>query len=388
MLRTLAAKHWKKLTAVGVVLGLWLGNALAQVQGFPSFVPILVEESLPTQGAYPGQFAIIHTHSATTGGLTAVDAYYWDSVDADWHKVLVEEDAIDLDSTLDVTGASTFASTVDLNGSTALGDNEDDLVTANAPVVFEVIREDFDGPNFAIYDNTNGDFVPTVADTESNIYEFTHLNIYTRIEQGFGGTNTPGTYLDLSIDASSTENRVWKISDPTIVDAFDNDAIEYNFGGDPTYAILWDETSGEDAYCEVSVRIDDISDLTANDFYFGFFLAAAINDAFGYESANTYATFSILDNAGDLVIATDLNGGGTPLEDDSGTTWADDATHVLRVVMSADSVSFSVDGTAVTQTNAVLDADDDDEFVCRLGYRSSGADAGVELNYVEIGREQ
>jgi hypothetical protein len=226
-----------------------------------------------------------------------------------------------------------------------------------------------------------------VADTEANVLFLQNLPIYYRVELAFGGTYTPATFIHTSIDTTSTENLVWKISDPTFIDAADNDAVDFIVGGAPTVAVTFDEDSLESAYCEASIRIDDISDLTANDLYFGFFLAAAIDDTFGYEGANTWAAFSVLDNAGDLVIATELNG-GTHAEDDTGETWADDETLVLRVTMSADSVAFSINGTAVTQTLAVLNPDAGDSFVCRGGYRSSGTDAGVEINYVEIGRAQ
>lgn len=286
---------------------------------------------------------------------------------------------------------NTWTVTNSFNGSVNLGDNEDDLITVNAPVTSHVVREDFEGPNFQTYDITNGDFVPSVADAEFNMYAFQNMNIWTRIEIAFAGTNTPETFLSEGIDgATDGEGRVFLIDDATILDVVDNDAIEYNFGGDPTEAIIFyeDNSIALDSYCEVSVRMDDISNVSALDFYFGIFLAAAVNDTFAFTASNTWAAFVVNDTAGDLQICAEEDG-DTHGCDDGGTTWADNATHVLRVEISPDAVAFLVNGTAVSATNAIMDADAGEEFVCRLGVRSAGTTkANIELNYVEIGKEQ
>ena len=277
------------------------------------------------------------------------------------------------------------------NGDVNLGNNEDDFVTVNAPTTFHVVREDFEGPNFQAYDITNGDFVPSVADAEFNMYAFQNMNIWTRIEIAFAGTNTPETFLNDGIDgAIDGEGRVFLIDDATILDVVDNDAIEYNFGGDPTEAVIFyeDASLGFDTYCEISLRMDDISNVSALDFYFGIFLAAAVNDTFAFTASNTWAAFDINDTAGDLQICAEEDG-DTHGCDDAGTTWADNATHVLRVEVGSDAVAFYVDGTVVSPTNAIMDADAGEEFVCRLGIRSAGTTkANLELNYVEIGKEQ
>ncbi len=250
------------------------------------------------------------------------------------------------------------------------------------------IREDFEGPNFQSYDITNGDFVPSVADTEFNMYAFQNMNIWSRLELAFAGTNTPETFLSQGVDSSTDgTGRVFLIDDATILDVADNDAIEYNFGGDPTEAVIFYEnaSTGLDTYCEVGLRIDDISNVSALDLYFGIFLAAAVNDTFAFTASDTWAAFAMADTAGDLQICAEEDG-DTHGCDDAAETWADNETHVLRVTVSADAVAFYVDGALVTPTNAIMDADAGDEFVCRLGIRSAGTTkANVELNYVEIG---
>ena len=44
--------------------------------------------------------------------------------------------------------------------------------------------------------------------------------------------------------------------------------------------------------------------------------------------------------------------------------------------------------TTLTQTNAVLNADANDKFVCRMGFRFPAAAPGYVVNYIEVGRAQ
>ncbi len=211
-------------------------------------------------------------------------------------------------------------------------------------------------------------------------------------EVAFAGTSTAGTYINNGIDAATDAvGRVWLVDDATMVDAVSDDAVEFVFGGTEIDAVIFIEeaTDSLNAYCEIQVRLDDISDLTDADFYFGFMLAAAIDNTFAWETNNTYATYHIDDNAGNLVISTSLNG-GSDLEEDSTVlaAWADDETHILRVEIGPDAVIFTTDGTAETQATAILDADATDEFVCRMGYQFAAGKVGLELNYVEIGKAQ
>jgi len=286
--------------------------------------------------------------------------------------------------------AETITASWTFGGGVSLGDNEDDTITLNGAPVWNVRRTDFDFQGFYAEPTAGADMTLDVADTNTNYLHFPGSQItplWLRFEQAFGGTFAPETVRAGGTDADG-EGAVLLIDNAAILDVIDNDAVEFALFGDPDDVVLWDESSGLDAYCEISVRIDDISDISANDFYFGWFINAAITDAFNYEGADTWAAFGVLDTSGDLVIQAELNG-GTHGEDDAGVTLADNGDYVLRVEMSADAVAFYVDGTAVTQTNATLDADDDDTFTCMFGVRSAGtSNAVIELEYIEIGLEQ
>ena len=159
-------------------------------------------------------------------------------------------------------------------------------------------------------------------------------------------------------------------------------------GGAPLNAFLFDTDSTETAYCEGSFTITTIANVSADDFYFGVMASAAITDAFAVDADTSRAIFTINDTSGDLDIETELAAGGT-LNDDTAEEWADGETHVLRVEVSAADVDFYLNGTQLTQTNAVLNPAAASMMVCRFGIRSAGtAKAGVLLNYLEVGRAQ
>jgi len=171
-------------------------------------------------------------------------------------------------------------------------------------------------------------------------------------------------------------------------DDADNEGIELVFGQPGPDFLGWnyDETTSSNTYCEASISLADISDL--DDMWFGWWVQEAYDNPPASATFNTSALLVLSDNAGDLDIETQLNAGGV-LNDDTGTTWADGGTHTLRVVLLADSVAFYVDGTAVTQTNAVLNLDNGDKAVCGFGYTNDAAgDPTVTIDYVEIGVQQ
>lgn len=148
----------------------------------------------------------------------------------------------------------------------------------------------------------------------------------------------------------------------------------------------FDEDAAVDMYAEVSIDILDFSDL--DDLWFGWVVLEAYDNPPASATYDTSALFVISDNAGDLDIETQLNGGGL-LNDDTGTTWTDGASHTLKVIAGADAVEFWLDGTQVTQANAVLNMDATDRAVVVLGYTLVAAsDPGVTIDWVEIGQEQ
>lgn len=277
-----------------------------------------------------------------------------------------------------------FTGDITTSGNVALGSDEDDLITVNAPVLFEVFREDFDAPTLVSVDITNGDFVVSATDTEANMLMFEFLNIWYRLEApggpGFAGTFTPATFLN---------NKVLNLDDATFaIDVVDNEAADFVVGGAPKEAFVFDTDSAETAYCEASFTITTIANVSASDFYFGFAAEGAINDAFAFDAATSRAVFVITDTSGDIDITTELAAGGT-LSDDAGTDWTNGATVVLRVAVSAADVDFFLNGAQVTQVNAILDPAANTMLVCRFGVRSAGtAKAGIALNYIEVGRAQ
>ncbi len=293
--------------------------------------------------------------------------------------------------TLAVTGVSTFTGTVNMDGAATidgdvtLGNNEDDTITVNGPAVFNVRRTDFDFVGIIVEPAAGDNYTPDVADNSENFFHFPGSQIpvlYVKYEQAFGGTFAEEIFLTGGTVAEA-EGNVLLIDSASLLDVTDGDGIEFSLFGDPDNVALWDETSGKDAYCEISIRIDDISDISADDFYFGWFINAAFTAAFNHDGAASFAAFSVADTAGDLVL--DSSGG----VDDSGITIADNGTYVLRVEMSADAVSYFIDGAAITVSNAVLNAGNDSTYNCLFGIRSAGTSAAIiELEYIEVGLEQ
>lgn len=282
------------------------------------------------------------------------------------------------------------ALTATFDGAVTLGNNEDDDIVINGPQTWRVQRVDFEQTYF-VTNFTDGTFVGDVDDDGGSMLHFPQMAIYFEHEVAFAGTFTAGTFINNGNDAADAQGRVWLIDDTTMVDATGDDAVEFVFGGTELAAVIFIEeaTDSLDAYCEAQFRIDDVSNLSDADFYFGLFLDSAIDDTFAWETSNTYAAYHIDDNAGNLVISTSING-GTDLEEDSTVqaAWADNETVTLRVEISPDAVVFITDGTAEAQATAILDLDVTDSMVCRMGFQFNVTAPGLELNYVEIGKEQ
>lgn len=284
--------------------------------------------------------------------------------------------------TLDVTGVTTLTGALNSNNATLGTDNDDD-VTINAPVALEVYREDFYGHGFLAVEEDFTAAVVTDASENMLLMPGALGLIHFRYEApggpGFAGTLAPLDGQALDLDGMK--------------DAVDNEGVDLTFGSAPdTSAGVCDEdliTASVGCYAEVSVTIADISEVDI--FHFGFRLSAAYVDAGAHATYDTYAFFILSDALGDLDIVTELNGGGV-LNDDTGTTWADGATHVLRVVVFADTVQFWLNGTQITQVNAVLNLDATDELVVSMGTVNATGDAtpapGIRVNYVEYGKHQ
>ena len=286
---------------------------------------------------------------------------------------------------LEVTGSFTSNANVELafsssNSTVNLGNNDGDNITINGPAIFNVIRNDFNQVTSGYFTSSTGWAASAVTDTSENIMHFFGGQIGVigyRWEQAFAGTVDfiNNGYLDLDVDDTDNDG----------IDIIFNAATSSN-----TVGTYWDEDTSSTSYCEISLLIADVSEVDI--LHFGWALGGAhYQDAGAYTSGNTYSYFVLSDNAGDLDIVTKLNAGAEG-NDDTGITWTDGQEKVLRIVVAADSVSFSVNGTPVTQTNAVLNYDDTDRLTCGFGYINATGDTtpapGIKINYVEIGVSQ
>ena len=142
-------------------------------------------------------------------------------------------------------------------------------------------------------------------------------------------------------------------------------------------------------YFEISITITNISAFDG-DWAVGLMMPEAQQNPPQHDGLDTYALFTLSDNAGDLDMECD-NGGSGEVNDDTGITWADGETHILRVAVSDASTQAWVDGTAITLTNCNLAASwfDTGDKVLPFYYHTQGAEgaaSGVVINYVEWGR--
>jgi hypothetical protein len=183
------------------------------------------------------------------------------------------------------------------------------------------------------------------------------------------------------------------------VDDIDNEGIQFTFGAQDNATsadgglgggIVFNETSSNAMYCEAQIDFANIS--AVDDAWFGWVTNDATDNPPASATFDTAALFTIVDATGDINITTMLND-GAETSDDTGVDMVDGDQMIFRVAISADAVTFAAefdDGgstvEAVTQTLAVLNADDGDVLKCVFGFTNVAAESyGVTINYVEIG---
>jgi hypothetical protein len=347
---------WAALVTALVAGAAACAAALAQYRQLPFYAPVKYVSTLPESGEFPGQeFRVL------SGDPPTVVSWVWDASDGDFERTDLKAGFED---------AATF----------------NDKVTFQSGLsgTWNLVRSDFGDVNPVVC----GSYVAfgmadagyNTADTAQNGIRLLNCplsHIYVRFEQAFAGSFRPIVDGYLFVDTDDT----------------DNDGFDFGFGANRSsgangFSDYWDENFGIISYCETSVKIQDISE--TDSFYFGWSIDEAVIDAGDWAGGNTYAYFVISDAAGDLDIVTELNAGGT-LNDDTGVTWADGQEIKLRVSIAPDSVSFVLNGNAVTQTNAVLDWDDGDRAGCVAGFLNSTGDStpdpDIKFNYIEIGTQ-
>lgn len=322
-------------------------------------------------GAPPADGEVYIVHAANT----TPDVQVYDTSTTSWYTFA----SIDIAQTF--TPAQTFTGAVTMNGSVTVGDNEDDTFTVDAVPAFRIRHENF-GQVGCVQAYEEDMTAAVVTDGGENILLMpcSQIGVIAYRLEAPDGPGLAATLAPFTVDGV--------LSLDTFADDVANEGVELVFGsfGPDLLGTFFDEDAGVDMYAEVSVTIADFSDL--DDLWFGWVVQEAYDNPPASDTFDTSALFVISDAAGDLDIETELNGGGT-LNDDTGTTWGDGATHILKVIAGADAVEFWLDGTQVTQTNAVLNMDDTDRAVVIFGYTIAAAsDPGVTIAYVEIGQEQ
>lgn len=354
----------------------WLSHLTQAPQGTVQFraldaygFPVMVGHgtAVPTaanDGAAPMDGELYVTRAAGTD--PALEIY--STNDGAWYDVPYED-------TMTLTGEWTFDANI------TIGADEDDTLTVDGPSYFRVAAENF-GQLGCVQAYEEDMTAAVVTDGGENILLMpcSQLGVIAYRLEAPDGPGLASTLAPFTVDGY--------LSLDTFADDVDNEGVALVFGsfGPDLLGTYFDEDAAVDMYAEASIAIADISDL--DDLWFGWIVQEAYDNPPASDTFDTSALFVISDNAGDLDIETELNGGGT-LNDDTGTTWANAATHTLRVIVGADAVEFWLDGTQVTQTNAVLNMDNADRAVVVMGYTLVAAsDPGVTIDWVEIGQEQ
>jgi hypothetical protein len=318
---------------------------------------------------YPGQPWI------TWDNLNTAPATFniYDHISANWNTLAQLEEAQTWSAVQTYTATPIFAS-VTVNGSITLGDNDADLVTVAAPLAKLVHRDNFCGIGVLQTDFT----AESLADNTTNFIYTTVGQYFQRME----GTNTLSTQTALvngecGLDVSG--------------DVTDNEGTEIIFAEQPLLGVHQIQAADTAAtfYFEISLTITDISAVDG-DLAFGLKVPEALQDPPQHDGLNTYFIATLSDNAGDLDFEADVDGGGAA-NDDSGITWADTNTKVVRFEINTDGYAATVDGTAITLTNCnATGANDftDLDKVVPFYYHtqgSEGAATGIIINYIEYG---
>jgi hypothetical protein len=353
----------------------WIGNMVQDpdgtavrfrahdTYGFPGFIGVGPAVPTAANSGFPPTDGEIYVVRAAA---TEPDVQFWSANSSAWHSVAQVDLAETFNAAVAFTGATTH------NGDVTLGSDEIDTVTVNAPMTRPIHRDDF--CNVGVVQND--DTAESGTDTEINLIHTsqTRDGYYQFIEQtatlGLALEVAAGCGLDVSGDVTA------------------NDGHEIKFVRTPLLGVGRTLTGMAAFYFEISITITDISTFDG-DWATGVMLPEAQQDPPQHDGLDTYVLFTLSDNAGDLDVEGD-NGGGGETNDDTGVTWADGETHVLRIEISDDGTAAYVDGTAITLTNvnAASEWFDTGDPILPFYYHTQGAEgaaSGVVINYVEWG---
>ena len=316
--------------------------------------------SLPARGNFPGQFFVVIVDA------TDPIAYMWNGVDEAWEPIAGDAAALVVSS---VTSSGAISGTTGTFSGVV-------SATSVEPSDQAVHRDNFCGLSAVQSDLTPESGV----DGEVNLI-FTDANSYIywqRIEQTatLSLARTPNTAgAGCGLDVSG--------------DVTNNDGHEIILVSSPLAGVHIVDSAIDEWYFEISITIGNISGFDG-DIAWGLRLPENQQDPPQHDGLNTYFIATLSDNAGDLDFEADVDGGGQ-VNDDSGITWADGETKVIRFVIDGDGYAASVDGVEITLTN--LNAGGSNDFtdgdkVQPFYYHTQGAEGaatGVVINYIEWG---
>ena len=257
-----------------------------------------------------------------------------------------------------------------------VGTGWDVAIQANGPINGAGVYDDFTDFEVLQTDLT----AESVTDDEDNY-------IYT------GAPGVPGAAYVMRVEQSAGQALTKHVANGGLLfspDATENDGLDIAFSRSPLTGPF---TFGQHGtiYVEFSITISDISTLDG-DIAFG--MRNNTDFADPPTIGDTYGAFTISDNAGDLDIECDVNAGGVA-NDDTGVTWGDGETHIVRLEFGSDSIMSAayVDGAAITITNCgaagnTFEAGDKYFPYLYFTVGAEGADPGIKINYISYGEVQ
>ena len=248
----------------------------------------------------------------------------------------------------------------------------------DAAVELNTYRQDFDGPCLR-WATAGTDMVEDVADASVNYALCTggSLNLFTyRLELATASpflSSVTGQGLD--IENSGADNAGLEIVIGEAATDGTADTSFYIRGQSPAM------------YMRVNITLASVSG--TDELLIGWHQEQAfIADAIWSDVLDTYAVHHVNDNAGNLVIETDLNGTEIGVDENAvNAVWADTETITLEVQLSTACVAaFYTDGVLNAVTNANDACEVADIMYPFIAYRlTADVDLEAVVNWIEIG---
>lgn len=260
---------------------------------------------------------------------------------------------------IDENQLTTFTGALTTNGA----------VTFNETVELNTYRQDFDGPCIKL---ELADGTPEIV-TDAGVNRATcDGGISSFVYRLDGAHASPFLVLGGVLDIDS--------------DGANNEGVEILLSDVAVSTQGWSQVGTSPAmFVKASITIASVSG--TDNFFFGWRLVESFVDNVVMATYDTYGTYHIDDNAGNVTIATGDDTVDASDEDDVIVAWVDAATHILEVRVSTAGVfTFFADGTASTISNATGAAAAGDIMVPVIAFLlDSDADAEIKINWIEVG---